>query len=62
METGLVRRQEASNEIYGRYISFLLERVFTLSNTSISMFHRYIDDIFSASNQSLDTINQSNVR
>ena len=55
-EQKLVRRQLASNEIYGRYVSLFCRLV----SVEI-MFHmscRYIDDIFLTSNDSLETINE----
>jgi hypothetical protein len=56
--TKLVRQQEASNEIYGRYVSISIDRSFLIFNNSVAIILRYIDDIFFTSNESLNTINQ----
>jgi hypothetical protein len=57
-EEKLFRQQQVSNEIYGRYVSFIIERFFLIFNHHVYMIHRYIDDIFFTSNESLCTINR----
>ena len=58
MEQQLVHRQQASNEIYGRYVSCSLQPYTFNVMFLIHVIYRYIDDIFFTSNESLDTINQ----
>jgi hypothetical protein len=56
-EQKLVRRQLATTEIYGLYVSLLFCRLVSIEIMS-STICRYIDDIFLTSNDSLETINE----
>ena len=55
-EKELVHRFTASNEIYGRYVFHKLFKRFLLQ--LLSIFSRYIDDIFFTSNESLEIIDR----